>query len=111
MLLTGAIAESANAPPIVTVALEIAISLFLLRSVLRSIGSEQNHEHKMALALGLTVPIMVFGIIASLATIPLIFIADAAFIIFVRRLWKKSHFQPVVPGLPTVLPETSPLSA
>lgn len=105
VLLTGAIGAGADWPPVVTIILEVALSLLLLRSVLRSIGSEQNNEHKIALALGLTVPIMTFGIIASLASIPLIFVADGAFIVFIRRLWKKYHFQPVGLGFSALSPQ------
>lgn len=105
-ILTGAIAAGAGLPPLVPILLEILFSLLILRTILHSLGSQANQDHKIALVLGLVIPVVCFGIIASLAT-PMIIIADLAFAFFIRQLWRKHHASNMGLGFTPVLPQTS----
>lgn len=106
-ILTGAIAAGANLPPLVPIMLDVLFSLLILRTILHSLGSQANQDHRIALAIGLIVPVVCFGIIASLTTIPLIIIADIAFAYFIRRLWKKHHTTNIGPSLGPIVPQTA----
>jgi len=103
-ILTGAVAAGVNAPPWIPMGLDIIISYAILRKILHSFGAQDNEARKAGLALGMVIPNMVFGLIASLASTPIILAVDVAFAIFLRRLWKRCHFQPstlLPPSLPT----------
>lgn len=101
-ILTGAIAAGANLPPLVPILLEILFSFLILRTLLHSLGSQANQGHKIALVLGLITPVICFGIIASLAT-PMIIVADLAFALFIRQLWRKYHASHISQGFNPVL--------
>ncbi len=93
-LFTGAIAAGANIPPIIPSILDILLAAVILIRAFSSLGAGNNQEHKVAFAVGLLVPIAMFGVVASIALInPLIVLADISFIMFSRRLWRKwSHW-------------------
>ncbi len=101
-ILAGGVAAGVNAPPLIPMALDVVISYVILRKALRSFGTQNNEARKTGLALGLVIPIMVFGLIASLANTPIILVVDFGFAIFLSRLWRRYHFQPsalLPPGL------------
>jgi len=88
VLLTGVVGAGAGIPPLVTVLLDLVFATALVVALRRSIGSGDNSRQKMALAIGLVVPILCFGLIASL-NLPIIIFADVGFLYFIRRLWKR----------------------
>ncbi len=109
-LFTESIAAGANAPPFITGLIDIAVSAAILLKAFRSMGTSNNQDCKVALALGLITPIAAFGLIASFtfAINPLILLGDLFFIFFSRRLWRKWHvwsmiqrsaIQTTIPGL------------
>ncbi|HEY6283669.1 MAG TPA: hypothetical protein VIW22_07070, partial [Nitrososphaerales archaeon] len=56
--------------------------------VVRSAGIGENRRGLLSLALGLILPIAVFGVIAEIA-LPMTLLADVAMVLFFRRLWLK----------------------
>ncbi len=117
-LFTESIAGGVNAPPIITAILDIVVSAAILMKAFRSMGTANNQEHKVALGVGLIIPIVVFGLIATLVINPLIVLGDMTFILFSRRLWRKWHHWSLLQrsGMPIVLPgfggsPTNPISS
>jgi hypothetical protein len=94
VLLTGVIGAGAGIPPIATIGFDLVFASALLVLLRRSIGSRNNSRQKTALAIGLVLPILCFGLIASLG-LPIIIIADIGFLYFIRRLWKRYASQAV----------------
>ncbi len=110
-LLVGGISAGANVPPFLPIILEPLFFLLLLRLILRSIGHPENLAARTALATGLITPIMVFGIVASLASTPLILVADLVSVLFLRRLWRRHHnvSLTLIHRIPTISPEAPSL--
>lgn len=109
-LFTESIAAGANAPPFITGLIDIAVSAVILLKAFRSMGTSNNQDCKVALGVGLIIPIAIFGLIASftIAINPLILLGDLFFVFFSRRLWRKWHvwsvmqrssIQTTIPGL------------
>ena len=109
-ILAGAIAASANAPPWIPMGLDVVVSYAILREILKSFGPDSNQPRKMALAIGLVIPIMAFGFIATITSTPLILVVDATVVIFLRRLWKRYRLLPV-PRFPHRFPSVGPSSS
>ncbi len=102
-LLTGGIAAGVNAPPVLLpMIFEVLFSFLILRAALCSLGPSKNLVGKTSLAVGLVAPIMVFGMVASLATSPLILIADMTFALLLRRLWRSHTIHPSFNVTPVV---------
>ncbi len=105
-LFTQAIAGDANVPPIITAILDIVVSAAILMKAFRSMGTASNQEHKVALGVGLIIPITLFGLLITFTINPLIVLGDLTFILFSRRLWRKWHHWSLLqrfgmgPGLP-----------
>jgi hypothetical protein len=87
-LLAGGFAASANLFPPVIVVFDIVTSLWILRLVFRSMGTQLNQAHKVAFAFGLISPIIIFGIAAS-ASFPLVIMNDSLVILFSNKMWRK----------------------
>ena len=87
-LLAGGFAAGANLWPPVIIAFDIVVSLWLLRLVFRSMGTQLNQVHKVAFAFGLISPIIIFGMIAS-AAFPLVIMNDVVVVLFSKRMWRK----------------------
>ena len=104
-LLAGGFAAAANLFPPVVMVFDIVASLWLLRLVFRSMGTRLNQPHKVALAFGLTSPIIIFGIAAS-ASFPLVIMNDLLVVLFSNKMWKKwkawtfSQHYSLMQGLP-----------
>jgi hypothetical protein len=92
-LVTGGIAAGANVPPEIPFLIDIILAMFILRRAYRAMGTTRNQEQKVALGIGLLVPVAVFGFIASLGLANfLIVVADLLYVAFSRRLWRKWRF-------------------
>jgi len=94
VLLTEGLGETYGLPAAIDVVLVIAVQALFLIYILKSIGSKDNARQSIMLALGLILPIAVFGIIAEIA-LPLILFADLAFALFMRKLLHKYPASPV----------------
>src|SRR2546422_5166188 len=91
-LLAGGIAAGTNLPAEFPFMLDIILAAFILTRAYKSMGTVNNQEEKVALGIGLVLPIAVFGLIASIGLAnPLIVVADLLFVLFSRRLWRKWH--------------------
>lgn len=92
ILLMGGLAAAANAPPIIPFVLDLILAMLILTTTFKLLGSVDNQEQKTAFAIGLLVPIALFGFIASIGIANwLIVAADLLYIAFSRRLWRKWH--------------------
>jgi hypothetical protein len=87
-LLAGGFAASANLFPPTVMVFDIVVSLWILRLVFRSIGTQLNQAHKVAFAFGLLSPIIIFGLAAS-ASFPLVTMNDVLVILFSQKMWRK----------------------
>jgi hypothetical protein len=91
-LLTGAFAASANAPPIIPIALDLVLAGIILTRAFKAMGTVNNQDCKAALGIGLIIPIACFGLIASIGQGNLLIVLnDVFFVLFARRLWGKWH--------------------
>jgi hypothetical protein len=88
VLLTEGLGEASGLPAAIDFPLVVAVQALFLVYALRSIGSQGNERHSIALALGLILPIAVFGVAAEIA-LPVILFADLAFALFIRKLLHK----------------------
>jgi hypothetical protein len=87
VLLSQGLGAGSSLPAVVDFALVIFVQALYLRYVTRR--SWRNRKRGMlALALGLIIPIAVFGVLAELA-LPMTLLADVALVFFFRRLWAK----------------------
>ncbi|HZY93997.1 MAG TPA: hypothetical protein VFE98_03940 [Candidatus Bathyarchaeia archaeon] len=107
-LLAGGFSAGANIPPVIPCLIDFFFMYIILSRTYRSLGSEKNQEHKVGFAIGLLLPVVVFGMVASIAVInPLILVADFMFVLFSRRLWRKWHHMVILerfslqPGMPS----------
>ena len=87
-LLAGGFAASANLFPPAIMVFDIVVSLWILRLVFRSMGTQLNQAHKVAFAFGLISPIIIFGLAAS-ASFPLVLMNDFLVILFSNKMWRK----------------------
>jgi hypothetical protein len=99
-LLAGAFAASWNIPPIIPISLDFLFMYLILSRTYGSIGTKNNQEHKTAFAIGLLLPVVVFGMIASVVGNPLIFGEDVLFVLFTLRLWRKWHYRTILERFP-----------
>lgn len=68
--------------------LVLLVQTLFLVYIVPSAGIGENRKGLLSLALGLILPIAVFGVIAEI-TLPMTLLADAFMILFFRRLWMK----------------------
>ncbi len=87
-LVAAGFAAGANIFPPVVIVFDVVASLWLLRLVFRSMGTQLNQAHKVAFAFGLISPIIIFGIAAS-ASFPLVIMNDLLVVLFSNKMWKK----------------------
>jgi hypothetical protein len=79
--------ETAGLPAALAICLLAVTEGLLLIIILKSIGSQANERHLVALAIGILVPIAVYGVFNEL-NLPLIVIVDAALGIFLFYLYR-----------------------
>jgi len=87
VLLTEFLVKGEGAPALVDFALVVAVQGLFLACVLRVAGSTGNERNLVALALGLILPIAVFGAISE-ASFPVSLLADLVALAFFFRLFK-----------------------
>jgi hypothetical protein len=75
-------------PAVIGTALVVAVQALYLLLVLRIVGRFGNERNLTALAIGLIIPIALFGFISE-ARLPIILVGDLMAGIFFWKLWKK----------------------
>jgi hypothetical protein len=86
-VLSQSIPESAGVPAALDFILVIVVQTLFMVYILRAFSSD-NDRREIIMAVGLILPIAIFGVIAELA-LPVILLADAAFVLFFRKLLRK----------------------
>ena len=82
----GGMAEGIPAFPVVI--LIVLVQALFLVYVLRNMGRQNNERNVIAFALGLILPIAVFGNVGEI-TLPMTLILDFVMLLFFRKLWKE----------------------
>ena len=85
------IGSDLNVPIWLLGAIILLLEGIILRGVLQTIGSMNNSKHVTALAVGLLIPIAIFGVVAQIK-LPLVIGVDILLALFLRRLW--NNFEP-----------------
>jgi len=88
VLLTQHLPEAAGVPAAVDFILVLLVQALFLAYVTRRNGLGENRKGLLSLALGLIIPIAVFGVVAEIV-LPMTLLADAVVVLFFRRLWRK----------------------
>jgi hypothetical protein len=91
LLLVPAVFEAARAPAPIAGAIEIAVLTGLFFAARAAIGRTANRRSLTALALGATLPLVVFGFFANLSA-PIEVVVDALYGLFFYALW--THYRP-----------------
>jgi hypothetical protein len=86
VLLTENIPRATGVPAALDFLLVLLVQALFLVYVVRSAGIGGNRKGLLSISLGLIIPIAVFGVIAEIA-LPMTLLADAALVLFFRRLW------------------------
>ena len=107
VLLTEGVGGAAHLPPLLDFALVVLVQALFLAYAIRTIGAHGNGRQLVSLALGLVLPIMTFGLISEIK-LPLVIVADAAFLFFMRWLYRKYRPSIVPTQAATTTPEESP---
>ena len=88
LVFSAAISKAQLLPPSVAIAGYLVVGAAALLWVLWNIGRRQNERQVVALIGGLFIFIQLVGIVSQI-TLPLVLGADAAFLLFLRWLWKE----------------------
>jgi hypothetical protein len=101
ILLAENIPKASGVPAALDFVLVLLVQALFLVYFTRRAGLGENRRGLLSLALGLILPIVVFGLIAEIA-LPLTLLADVAMILFFRWLWRKDTLPSgtVVPEAP-----------
>jgi hypothetical protein len=86
VLLGENIVKGVGAPAAVDLAFVVALQGLFLYAALRAVRSRDNGRSLVAFALGLVLPLAVFGALSQLS-LPVPLVADAAMVVYFRRLW------------------------
>ena len=88
LLLVPVFGREAGLPAVATGVIDLAGAVVLFEAVRRGIGQQHNGAQLTALALGITLPIVVFGFLAE-AHLPLVLLLDAVYGLFFWALWTR----------------------
>ena len=89
IILGESIGSALNVPARQLVGIVLLSEGIILRSVHRSFGSMKNARHVIALAVGLLIPIAIFGIVAEIR-FPLVIGVDVLLALLLQRLWTRA---------------------
>lgn len=95
VLLSEGVAEGTGVPPLLDFVWVVVLQGVFLVYATRVVGTEKNERGLVALTAGLIAPVAAIGVIAE-AGLPFTLLGDAAFVLFLRKLWRKAS--------PTTLP-------
>jgi hypothetical protein len=93
LLFSAIIPKALALPPLVAVVGCLVVGVVSLLWVLRNIGVQGNERRELALIGGLFVFVQLDGIVSQI-TLPIVLAADAAFLLFLRWLWRKYPSEP-----------------
>ena len=99
VLLSEGAGEAAGVPASIDFVLVILLQGLFLFYFLREVGTVRDERVLVATMVGLVVPIAAIGVIAE-AGLPFTLAGDAAFVMFVRKLWRR----PLDEGVPPLAP-------
>lgn len=86
VLILDSFADYSGIPAALTFVLSIALQGLFLVLVVRNARGEGRERRFIALVLGLAIPIMTIGLISQIG-LPIVLVADAAMVLFLRELW------------------------
>jgi hypothetical protein len=89
LVFSANVSKGLGLPPLMAIGASLLVGGAALLWVLRNIGTHSNERRLVALIGGLFVFILLVGFISQI-TFPLILGADAAFLLFLRWLWRMS---------------------
>jgi len=87
LLVVPSLFEAIRAPALLALATDLAMAGAMFYGARAAIGRRDNRAQLVALALGVLVPIALFGLAAQIF-FPLVLLVDAAFVLFFRTLWE-----------------------
>ncbi|MDA4128139.1 MAG: hypothetical protein OK422_01535 [Thaumarchaeota archaeon] len=87
LLFSQFIGMGVGLPPAIVFGLVILVQGLLLFYVLKKIGRSRNERTKVGFAIGILLPISVFGFLAEIQ-LPVVLLVDFGFILFFRGLWR-----------------------
>lgn len=91
-------------PPLLVFPAVIFVQSLFLFFVMRNIGQVGNERNLIAFAIGLIMPIALFGLLSQI-TLPVIYLVDFTMILFFRKLWSK--YSDIKPNLAIIVSDTS----
>ena len=108
ILLTEFTGIGVNLPAFLVVGLVIAVQAIFLIYIMTTMGRSANEKQLISLALGLILPIAIFGLVSQIR-LPIVLLADLAMVIFFWRLLRQYGGKPVLePSSDAVAPRTAP---
>jgi hypothetical protein len=97
LLIVPGLGETAHWPALVTGAVDLALSALLFLAVQRTIGRRANEPQLILLALGITLPIALFGLFSQVG-LPVVLGVDLVYGLFFYTLWR--HYRPAPAPVP-----------
>ena len=102
--LSGTVFRSWALPPISAIVMELLLGGVVMYWVLQNVGVQNNERQLVALIGGLFTMVMFAGVISQIE-LPIVVVADVAFLLLLRWLWKKYPENLAIVG-PTPVPAT-----
>jgi hypothetical protein len=88
VLLTEFVGKGAKLPASITTILVVAVQSVYLIYMLRVLGQKSNERQLITFALGLIIPLVVFGVVSQIR-LPLVLLVDVIVFLFFRKMWQK----------------------
>jgi hypothetical protein len=88
LLIIPAVGDEAHLPAPLTGALDLVLAAGLFLAVQRGIGRQRNEPQLVLLALGVTLPIAVFGLLSQIR-LPVVLVVDLLYGLFFWLLWRR----------------------
>jgi len=98
-VLVPGLGREAGLPAPLTGAIDLALALALFLGVRARLGGAENAPHVVLLALGVTLPIALVGLLTQLA-LPLVLVVDAGYGLFFYALWGRYGPARAATGVP-----------
>jgi hypothetical protein len=95
LIIVPGLGEDFHGPAVVAGLIDLVLVLALFLAVRHDVGRRANEPQLLLLALGATLPLVVFGAAAQIF-IPLVLVLDAMVAWFFLTLWR--HYRPVLTG-------------
>jgi hypothetical protein len=99
LLLVPSLGEAAHLSAAVTGAVDLGLVGAIFWTVRQNLGRHGNESQLILLALGATLPLVLFGLLAQIA-LPVVLVLDAAYGLFFSTLWARHRPLPAPPAVP-----------